>query len=173
MTSISSNAHPNIEIYYRDFYIRSWRPKDRQRVIEVVASVLTEYGLNWEPELADRDVCEIEAYYWQNFGEFWVVESGQDLVGTAAYYPITRGNQAVEIRKMYLLPNARGQGLGRHLLTRLEQTIHQQGYREIWIETASVLEAAVALYESSGYEPALGVDTPRCDRVYLKRLAQC
>ncbi|MGF1674519.1 MAG: GNAT family N-acetyltransferase, partial [Rivularia sp. (in: cyanobacteria)] len=45
-----------------------------------------------------------------------------------------------------------------------------RGFQEIWIETASVLSEAVKLYEANGYIPATGVETKRCDRVYLKQL---
>ncbi|HEY9883346.1 MAG TPA: GNAT family N-acetyltransferase, partial [Thermosynechococcaceae cyanobacterium] len=76
----------------------------------------------------------------------------------------------VEIRKMYLLPAARGQGLGRFLLQTLEAAIATRHFEQIWIETASVLTEAVKLYETSGYQPATGVETERCDRVYLKVL---
>jgi putative acetyltransferase len=65
----------------------------------------------------------------------------------------------------------RGQGLGTYLLGALEQAIVDRGYQEIWIETASILTAAVKLYEESGYQPATGVETPRCDRVYVKVLS--
>lgn len=71
---------------------------------------------------------------------------------------------------MYLLPQARGQGLGRHLLSLLESAIQQRGFTDIWLETASVLKEAVGLYEASGYEAASGVETARCDRVYRKHL---
>lgn len=71
---------------------------------------------------------------------------------------------------MYLSPIARGQGLGRHLLTALEAAITRQGHTEIWIETASVLKEAVQLYETSGYLPASGLETSRCDRIYKKAL---
>jgi putative acetyltransferase len=103
-------------------------------------------------------------------GEFWVVEKAGKLVGTAAYYPIRRGKNAVEIRKMYLLPEVRGLGLGRFLLHQLEGAIATRGFDQIWIETATVLQAAVKLYECSGYQPASGVETARCDRVYVKFL---
>jgi putative acetyltransferase len=76
----------------------------------------------------------------------------------------------VEIRKMYLLPAARGQGLGRFLLTALEGAIAHHGYHQIWVETASVLKEAVALYERNDYLPNTGVETARCDRIYLKQL---
>ncbi len=151
-----------------NFLIRDWLPQDRQQVIDLIASVLTEYGLGSEPQGADRDVYEVEKYYQQTGGEFWVIEQNQQLIGTAGFYPIKRGNRAVEIRKMYLLPEARGKGLGKFLLLQLEQIIKQKGFKEIWIETASVLKEAVQLYEHSGYEPTTGVETQRCDLVYRK-----
>jgi putative acetyltransferase len=72
---------------------------------------------------------------------------------------------------MYLLPTVRGQGLGRFLLEQLEAAIAARGFAQIWIETASVLTEAVKLYESSDYEPATGVETVRCDRLYVKVLS--
>ncbi|WP_088894023.1 GNAT family N-acetyltransferase [Leptolyngbya ohadii] len=157
---------------YKGFRVRDWRGGDRQIAAGLIASVLAEYGLGNEPDGADQDVLNVEQAYWETGGQFWVVEQDGRLVGTAGFYPIARGNHAVEIRKMYLLPEVRGQGLGRFLLKALEETIASLGYREIWIETASVLKEAVQLYENSGYEPTTGVETARCDRVYVKAIGE-
>jgi putative acetyltransferase len=154
---------------YSEFVVRSWQSGDRVLAAAVIETVLTEYGLGWEPEGADADVLNVEECY--RGGEFWVVELNGSVVGTAAYYPIDRAENAVEIRKMYLLPIARGKGLGRFLLNALEAVMIQKGFAEIWIETASVLREAVILYERSGYEAATGVETERCDRVYVKKLS--
>ncbi|MDJ0736655.1 MAG: GNAT family N-acetyltransferase [Nostocaceae cyanobacterium] len=159
--------------YYKDFIIRSWEQSDRNHAAEVIGSVLSEYGLGWEPNGADQDVLQIETYYWGTGGEFWVIEYQGKLVGTAAYYPVKRGENAVEIRKMYLLPQVRGLGLGKYLLQQLEEAIASRGFQLIWIETASVLAEAVKLYESQGYQPATGVETPRCDRIYYKVIGSC
>lgn len=153
---------------YRGFLIRNWQEKDRYLAAEIIKTVLLEYGLPWQPESADLDVIEIEKCYLEKSGEFWVIEQNNRLVGTAAYYPISRGNKAVEIRKMYLLPNVRKQGLGQYLLEELEQEIISKGFKDIWIETASILKEAVILYEKNGYLPASGVETKRCDLVYCK-----
>lgn len=158
--------------YYREFWIRDWQPGDRTAAADLIRSVLGEYQLECEPEGADRDVLSVEESYWAKGGEFWVVEQQQRLVGTAAYYPVARGTDAVEIRKMYLLPEVRGQGLGRYLLQNLEEAIARRGHQQIWLETASVLFEAVKLYESSGYQPATGVETKRCDRLYTKLLLE-
>jgi putative acetyltransferase len=164
---------------YGNYLIRSWQQEDRQTAADVIKNVLAEYGLGWEPDGADRDVLAVTEYYVVRGGEFWVVEERGEMIGTSAYYPCLiedsppeqRGEKAVEIRKMYLASKVRGKGLGKYLLMKLEQVIVAKGYREIWIETASVLTAAVQLYESSGYQPATGVSTARCDRVYVKILS--
>jgi putative acetyltransferase len=159
-----------MKILFKDFLIRDWEMRDCTAAAEVIRQVLAEYGLGWEPDGADRDVLDIETCYLKTGGEFWVVEYDGQVVGTAAYYPIQRGEQAAEIRKMYLLPSFRGKGLGSFLLEQLEEAIATHDYRQIWIETASVLKEAVQLYEKNGYIPAPGAETSRCDRVYVKQL---
>jgi putative acetyltransferase len=155
---------------YQDYLIRQWQFQDRSGTTAIISNILAEYGLDWEPDGADRDVLDIETYYFDRGGDFWVVEDRGQLIGTGAYYPCNRGEKAVEIRKMYLLPTARGQGLGRYLLAQLERVIAKKGYTQIWVETASNLKDAVRLYELNGYQPATGVETPRCDRVYVKSI---
>lgn len=162
-----------METQFKDFLIRDWVAGDRELAAGVVKTVLEEYGLGWEASCgncSDQDAVEVEKYYQQTGGEFWVVETGGTIVGTGGYHPIARGNNAVEIRKMYLLPTARGQGLGRFLLAQLEQAATDQGFGEVWVETATVLTEAVALYEKNDYQPMGGVETDRCDRVYCKVL---
>ena len=165
---------------YQNYTIRAWQPADRIAAAQVIHSALAEYGLEWEPDGADRDVLAVEEYYLDRGGEFWVVETQGEIIGTSAYYPCLAASstpakfddKAVEIRKMYLQSKARGKGLGKYLLAELERAIAVRGYREIRIETASILTAAVKLYESHGYEQIVDVETARCDRAYIKTLCQ-
>ena len=161
-----------MKTYYQDFLIRDWQPSDRNAAADTISTVLAEYGIIFEPTGADIDVLEIETFYQETGGEFWVIEQDGKLVGTAAYYPVKRTEKSVEIRKMYLLPAVRGKGLGRYLLKQLETAIANRGFRDIWIETASILKEAVKLYESSGYQPTTGIETKRCDRIYIKSTTQ-
>lgn len=158
---------------FKNYLIRDWAVGDQETAANVVKTVLAEYGLSWEIGecgCSDRDAVEVETYYWQTGGEFWVVEQAGQIVGTGGYLPIERGENAVEIRKMYLLPVARGQKLGRYLLSELEQAAAERGFGEVWVETASVLAEAVKLYEQNGYIPESGVETERCDKVYSKSM---
>jgi putative acetyltransferase len=164
-------SRPTLPHPYQDVTIRNWQPSDRPVAAALVGEVLNEYGLQPDAETADWDLWHVETAYWQTGGQFWVVERQSQLVGTAGFYPINRRPQTVEIRKMYLHPSVRGQGLGRHLLHQLELAIATQGYQQIWIETASVLKEAVRLYESNGYQRTSGCETARCDLMYVKTLA--
>ncbi len=159
---------------FKNFLIRDWGAGDRTSAADVIKTVLAEYGLGWEVSCggcSDQDAVEVEKYYLETGGAFWVVEHLGQIVGTGGYHPIERGQNAVEIRKMYLLPAARGLGLGRFLLAQLEQAAANQGFLEAWVETATVLRKAVKLYEKSGYRPQSGVKTERCDKVYSKAIA--
>ncbi|WP_009634016.1 GNAT family N-acetyltransferase [Synechocystis sp. PCC 7509] len=159
-----------VQLQYQDFVIRDWETRDSNSASELIRSVLSDYGLSWESTGADLDVINVEECYLAKGGEFWVIERQNIIVGTGAYYRTCRGKNAVEIRKMYLLPTVRGKGLGRYLLQELENAIARRGFKQILIETASVLAEAVKLYETSGYLPTEGVETARCDRVYFKNL---
>ncbi|MGW0705979.1 GNAT family N-acetyltransferase [Streptomyces sp. NPDC002643] len=58
-----------------------------------------------------------------------------------------------EIKRMYVIPEARGRGLARRILTELESDARQAGRTRMVLETGSKQPEAVALYTSSGYEP--------------------
>ena len=100
---------------FKGVLVRHWCPRDREAAATIVRVCLEEYGLSFEREGADRDAVCVEECY-SGIGEFWVVmDDNGRMVGTAGYYEI-EGKGAVEIRKMYLLKEARGKGLGRKLL---------------------------------------------------------
>jgi putative acetyltransferase len=57
-----------------------------------------------------------------------------------------------ELKRMYVLPDARGRGLGRRVLVELEAEARRLGYRALVLETGDLQREAVGLYESSGYQ---------------------
>lgn len=56
-----------------------------------------------------------------------------------------------EIKRMYLRPQARGQGVARRLMEALEARAVQHGCRTFMLETGPTLSDALALYERMGY----------------------
>jgi GNAT superfamily N-acetyltransferase len=58
-----------------------------------------------------------------------------------------------ELKRMYVLPAARGTGLGRRLLEALEHEARRLGYTGIVLETGDRQPEALGLYTSTGYGP--------------------
>ncbi len=56
-----------------------------------------------------------------------------------------------EIKRMYVLPEARSRGLARRLLGELEAAARDLGYERVRLDTGDPQPHARALYESSGY----------------------
>jgi len=60
---------------------------------------------------------------------------------------------AAEIKRMFVRPEARGQGVARILLERLEHEARARGVRLLRLETGTLQPESQALYETAGYEP--------------------
>jgi putative acetyltransferase len=89
-----------------------------------------------------------------------------NLLGTAAVCPLEDG--ACKLGKMYLVPEARGRGLGRLMLERAIAHARRLGFRTIILETVSVMEEAIRLYTRRGFRPlARAAASPRCGRMYF------
>ena len=58
-----------------------------------------------------------------------------------------------EIRRMYVVPQARGRGLSRRVLAALEDEARALGYALVRLETGRLQAAAIALYASAGFGP--------------------
>ena len=58
-----------------------------------------------------------------------------------------------ELKRMYVVPTSRRVGVARNLLTELERRAVALGYTRVRLETGVRQPEAIALYETSGYEP--------------------
>ena len=82
---------------------------------------------------------------------------GTLLVGVRDGAPICVGGikrldeRACEIKRMFVAPEARGQGVARQLLAALEEAGRELGYAVVRLDTGPDQPHARALYESAGY----------------------
>ena len=58
-----------------------------------------------------------------------------------------------EVKRMYVEPRVRGQGVGRQMLTRLENEGRRLGVKRIVLETGQRQPEALALYTNAGFVP--------------------
>jgi GNAT superfamily N-acetyltransferase len=62
-------------------------------------------------------------------------------------------DDACEIKRMYVIPHARGRGAGGQLLSALERAAAQLGYRVIRLDTGPRQPGAERMYRRAGYRP--------------------
>ena len=98
-----------------------------------------------------------------------LVELEGEHVGSLAL--TDEGDGEAAIRWFVLGPEVRGRGLGRQLLGELLERASELGYRRVWLETFSDLEAAAHLYRDHGFEVVRAEESPRWgrDRVVYQR----
>jgi molybdate transport system substrate-binding protein len=134
---------------------------------ELVFGVLAEYGFTPEPAGTDADLMDLEAGFLADGGLFDVAVEPDGRMAACCGLKVLAGGR-LELRKMYVRRDARGQGLGRRLLDRALAWARARGYPRVELETASVLKEAIALYEKAGFVPRPGkLDTCRCDRAFV------
>ncbi len=141
---------------------RAARDQDAARVSELVFSTLAEYGLSPELQGIDQDLHRLEMSYREGFFDL-LLNAQEQLVGTLAILRISPS--CGELRRMYLAPQVRGQGLGRACLGRALSWARRTGLEQLELETASVLQQALGLYRWAGFTPIEGTCiTSRCDQ---------
>lgn len=80
----------------------------------------------------------------------WVVaREGGRALGCGALRSL--GEPVVEIKRMYVRPEARGRGIGAAILDVLEKQAVERGFRVVRLETGPLQPEALRLYERAGY----------------------
>lgn len=105
-----------------------------------------------------------------------VVLVARDDDGTALGCGALRalGDGAAEIKRMYVVPAARGRGVAKLVLAGLEEAARERGWTTLRLETGPRQPEAIALYTGAGYRPipAFGgyVDAPDAeDSLFFER----
>ncbi|MCU1492305.1 MAG: GCN5-related N-acetyltransferase [Acidimicrobiaceae bacterium] len=107
-------------------------------------------------------------------GAFVLVEVGDVPVACGGVRACGEGANIGELKRIWVEPHARGKGLARLLLERLEQEARALGYDELYLDTGPLQHEAMRLYETSGYRSIANYGARANSnfyRSYAKRLA--
>jgi GNAT superfamily N-acetyltransferase len=104
----------------------------------------------------DGDHAYLERHGLDPSISFLVARIDGEPVGCAGLQLLEPG--MAEIRRMYIRPAHRGQGVSRLLLTALEGLAREWGVLTLRLETGDLQPESISLYQSSGYRriPAFG-----------------
>jgi putative acetyltransferase len=136
-----------------EFSIRKIRKEDNAAIEKIIRTVLTEHGVN-KPGTAyyDESLKHMYEFYMTPKSIYFIAENETGMLGGGGVYP-TEGlpPDTCELVKMYLLPEARGKGVGKSLLDSCMTFASQQGYKKMYLETMNELKNAVHMYEKKGF----------------------
>ncbi len=138
--------------------IRPIRPADNPAMARIIRQVMTEYGAVGDGySILDPEVDAMYEAYAAPDHAFFVVEREGKVVGGAGIAPLRDSGEGVcELRKMYLLPEGRGQGWGRQLLGHCLAAARERGFRTCYLETVHRMGEAQKLYLAAGFKPLAG-----------------
>jgi drug/metabolite transporter (DMT)-like permease/GNAT superfamily N-acetyltransferase len=116
------------------------------------AALLNSYAEEMEERFAGREPCRVDTVateYVEPAGTFLVVYDDGEAVACGGIRALPDGS--AELKRMYVVPDARGRGIGAQLLERLEDEARRLGYSRLRLDTGAQLTEAQALYRAAGY----------------------
>ena len=145
--SFSNSASKNA-----GFWIRRATPDDFHTAFELVKEYFETVGV-WLRDMPS----EFSDYLAGNDRGVWLAFAGSDPVGCIALHPLASPERSGEIKRLYVKPAYRRQGLAEGLLNALEEfAVKTAGYEWLYLDTKDDLLTAIRFYELHGYE--------RCER---------
>ena len=123
-------------------------PPDAPEAAALVRQAEAELARNYAPE--HRHGLAVAALAAQR-ARFFVARVAGAPRGCAGYVILAPGQ--AELKRMFVAPGARGQGLARRLLATIERAAAAEGVTRLHLETGTLQTEAIALYRGAGFTP--------------------
>ena len=98
----------------------------------------------------EMELAELPGDYAAPRGRLLVACDGPHVVGCAALRPLE--GRECEMKRLYVMPSYRGQGIARRMAEKLVSEANVLGYRRILLDTLDFMVSARALYASLGFK---------------------
>lgn len=143
------------------------------QVIKTVGAEFGAVGDGFGP--SDLEVDNMSLHYTDaNRSIYLVALLDGKLVGGCGIAPFHQQSNTCELKKLFLLKESRGLGLGKRLSEACLSYAQQAGFDQCYLDTLSNMSSAIGLYEGLGFEhlakPLEGTVHNGCDVWMLKRL---
>jgi len=133
--------------------IRPISKEDNPKIAIIIRSCLTEFGANKPGTVYyDKTTDHLFELFEEIGAAYYIAEQEGYIVGGGGIFPspgLPVGT--CELVKMYLLPPARGMGIGATLMNRCMNKAKEMGFVSMYIETLPELKKAISVYEKFGF----------------------
>lgn len=121
----------------------------RALCLEYAAS-LPQIGLSLQVQGFEQEIKTLPGKYAPPAGAILLAFAGDHAAGCVALRPLDEPG-ACEMKRMYVRPEYRGQGLGHALGTCIVQAARHAGHRVMRLDTDNNMLAAIAVYTALGF----------------------
>ena len=144
--------------------------QDLESTAQLFGTYAKSLGLDLSFQDFDTELRTLPGKYAPPTGEILLArDDAGDAVGCVAVRPLSPSN-CCEMKRLYVLPTARGLGLGKQLLSAVLDTAASLGYVEMKLDTLPSNNQAILLYESAGFAQTTPYyETPLTGTVFLAR----
>ena len=134
--------------------LRTIQKEDNVQLAQIIRDTLTEFKANKPGTVYYDETTDQLFELFQKPGSIYFVALMDDeLVGGGGIYPSDGlPNGTCELVKMYLLPEARGIGLGKRIIEECLAFAKENGYTQVYIESMPELENSLKVYEKFGFK---------------------
>ena len=128
--------------------------------LTATAALFRAYAASLNIDLAPQgfadELAALPGPYAPPQGAILLAKQGDHVLGCIALKQLAPG--IAEIKRLYVRPQARGQGVAKALVDALLKEAAELGYHEVKLDTLPQMETAIALYKSFGFAniPAYG-----------------
>ena len=131
--------------------VREARAKDADAVCAIANPIIQKTLITFTTEL--RTPAQVEQEISERGSAFQVAETGAGVVGFATFGPFRKGPgyAATAEHTILLAPPARGAGIGRALMNRLEQVACDRGIHVLVGGVSGVNTAGISFHEKIGF----------------------
>lgn len=137
-------------IGYRIFPARS--VDDLAAVSDLFARYAASLPVDLDYQDFSSEMASLPGKYARPHGELLLARNDNDVaIGCVGLRPLGIPG-CCEMKRLFLLPAARGLGLGRALTLAVVEEARAAGYSELRLDTLPTMEKAMALYEQCGFE---------------------
>lgn len=109
-----------------------------------------EHGLDISYQGIEEELSNLPGMFGPPRGRLIMAVSSEQAIGCAALRPIEE--RVCELKRMFVLPQFRGLGVGKALARKLIEDARTIGYERMRLDTGNFLTAAIQLYDSLGFQ---------------------
>ena len=127
-------------------------PEDLERVVDIFREYVASPSVSLDFQDYEPEFKSLPGKYAAPEGRLLLAWKSGAVVGCAALRKVDRS--ICEMKRVYVRPVVRGEGLGRRLIVSILAEARAAGYSRICLDVLPEFVAAQGIYESLGFRPA-------------------